>query len=243
MQKEHQIVKEVYLAKNDSQKADDLIRAYIPFIRSEASKFLSHQCTEQDDENSIAMMAFYEAIMGYERHRGGFLNYATMLIKSRLLDYSRKEACHRGNLSLNQEMGTEDERTLADSLVDNNDVIEEAVTRQATREEILELSNIMKDFDVTFSDIADNCPKQERTLEKCAAAIRYGAKDKNLLSELLKTKKLPMNELVSGSGIVRKTLERHRKYILAMLLIQTNGYEIIRGHLQSILRKKEGVVK
>lgn len=243
MQNEHQIVKSVYLAKNDSQKAEDLIRAYIPFIRSEASKFLSHQCTEQDDENSIAMMAFYEAIMGYERHRGSFLGYAAMLIKSRLIDYSRKEARHRGNISLNEENGTDDERTLADTIADERDIIDETVTREATRQEIIELSNVMKEFDVSFSDIADNCPKQERTLEKCAAAIRYGAKDKSLLSELLHSKKLPMNQLVSGSGVERKTLERHRKYILAMLLIQTNGYEIIRGHLKNVLRKKEGVVK
>ncbi len=237
MQDEHQIVKEVYLAKNDSQKADDLISAYLPFIRSEASKFLSHQCTEQDDENSIAMMAFYEAIMGYERRRGGFLGYAAMLIKSRLIDYSRRESRHQGNISLNEELGEGDERTLEDTIADDRDIIDETVSREATRQEIMELSNVMKDFDVSFSDVADNCPKQERSLERCAMAIRYAAQDKELLEELLKTKKLPMNRLVSGSGTDRKTLERHRKYVVAMLLIQTNGYEIIRGHLHSILKK------
>ena len=43
------------------------------------------------------------------------------------------------------------------------------------------------------------------------------------------------------SGVERKTLERHRKYILAMLLIQTNGYEIIRGHLRHVLRRRGGL--
>ena len=72
MQSENQIVKMVYDAKADLQKADNLIRTYIPFIRSEVSKCISRLCTEQDDEFSIAMMAFHEAIMGYEKKRGAF---------------------------------------------------------------------------------------------------------------------------------------------------------------------------
>lgn len=80
-------------------------------------------------------------------------------------------------------------------------------------------------------------------MASCAAAIRYAGENKALLDELLRTRKLPMSQLVSGSGVERKTLERHRKYILAMLLIQTNGYEIIRGHLHRVLRRKEGAPK
>ncbi len=241
MQKEHQIVKAVYLAKTDSQKADDLIRAYIPFICSEATKFLSRPCDQQDDEYSIAMMAFYEAIMGYESQKGLFLKYASMLIRSRLIDYSRKEAKHSGNISLYQENGNGDDRTLADTLADDRDIIDETVTREATRQEIAELSAVMSEFSINFSDVADNCPKQERSLARCSEAIRYAAENKDLLEEMLRTKKLPMNRLVEGSKVERKTLERHRKYILAMLIIQTNGYEIIRGHLKHVLRKKEGV--
>ena len=34
----------------------------------------------------------------------------------------------------------------------------------------------------------------------------------------------------------RQTLERHRKYMVALLLIYTNGYEIIRGHLKQVMK-------
>ncbi len=239
MQNEHQIIKSVYAAKEDVHKADDLIREYIPFIRSEASKCTSRPCSEQDDEFSIAMIAFHEAILGYERNRGAFLSYAAMLIRSRIIDFQRKESRHTGNISLYAETG-EDDRTVMDTIADSRDHYAETDGLDATHREIEELSAVMAEFGVSFSDVADSSPKQERTLQSCAAAIRYAAENKELLDELLKTKKLPMAKLVSGSGVERKTLERHRKYILVMLIIQTNGYEIIRDHLRHVLKGKGG---
>lgn len=242
MASEHHIIKAVYAAKENSRKADDLIREYIPFIRSEAAKFMSRLCTDQDDEYSIAMMAFYEAIMGYEKGRGAFLSYAALLIRSRLVDYRRKEERHQGHISLHTENSGDDERTLLDTLADDHDHFEVSATREATRQEIEELSRVMGLFDVNFADVADNSPRQERTLQACTAAVRYARENPQLLDELLRTRRLPLAQLVAGTGVERKTLERHRKYILAMLLILTNGYEIIRGHLRHVLTGKEAKI-
>ena len=55
----HKIVEQVYAAKEDVRAADDLIRAYLPFIKAETAKFLKRPPIEgQDDELSITMMAF-----------------------------------------------------------------------------------------------------------------------------------------------------------------------------------------
>lgn len=240
MHSEHQIVNLVYAAKEDLQKADNLIRKYVPFIKAEASKCISRLCTDQDDEFSIAMIAFHEAILGYERERGAFLSYAAMLIRSRIIDYQRKETRHQGSISLYTET-SEGDRTIMDEIADERDHFEEYDNLEATKQEIQNLSMVMEEFGVTFSDVADNSPKQERTLEACASAVRFAAENEDLLDEFLRTKKLPMTQLVLGSGAERKTLERHRKYIVAMLLIQTNGYEIIRGHLSRVLKRKGGM--
>lgn len=240
MQQEHQIVSRVYAAKDNSIAADELIKDYIPFILSEASKSLSHICTQQDDEFSISMIAFHEAIQGYSKDRGSFLNYAAMLIKSRLIDYQRKEFRHKGHISLD-ERDDEDSMSLQDTLVSDRNEYEERDNLEATKQEIDELSSIMNTFGVSFTDVADNSPKQDRTLETCRKVINYAIENPNLLDELLQTKKLPLAQLVSGSGVERKTLERHRKYLIAMLIIQTNGYEIVRGHLRHILKGKEVV--
>lgn len=236
MEKDHQIVQAVLAAKEDNDKADELIRQYIPFIRAEASKFLGHLCTDSDDAFSIAMIAFHEAILGYRRERGAFLSYAALLIRSRLIDEQRKEARHQGHLSLDADQG-EDDRSLLDQVADRRDRYEESHNLEATQQEIAELAAVMADFGVTFADIADNSPRQERTRLACLAAIRHAMENRSLLDSLLETRKLPLQQLVLGSGSDRKTLERHRKYILAMLLIQTNGYEIIRGHLRHLWKK------
>ena len=55
----HQIMTQVYQAKKDNAAADELIAAYMPFIKSETSKFINRPPDQSDDELSIAMFAFY----------------------------------------------------------------------------------------------------------------------------------------------------------------------------------------
>ena len=236
MNDEHKIIQQVYAAKEDMQEADRLIGAYMPFIKSETAKFLRRPPIEgHDDELSIAMIAFHEAIVGYSRTRGAFLKYAAMLIRSRLIDYQRKEQRHQDTVSLDTPAG-EDETPLADTLADGRNDNEEMLVREATRAEIEELSRQMQEFGVSLTDVADNCPKQQRTLQACRKALWYAKEHPELLEELLQTKRLPIARLSTGSGTERKTLERHRKYMVALLLIYTNGYEIIRGHLTQVMK-------
>ena len=58
----------VHAAKTDPEAADALIRQYMGFIRAETAKFIKRAPIEgQDEELSIVMLAFYEAILGYEK--------------------------------------------------------------------------------------------------------------------------------------------------------------------------------
>lgn len=140
----HKIVEQVYAAKEDVRAADDLIRAYLPFIKAETAKFLKRPPIEgQDDELSITMMAFHEAIGGYSRTRGSFLKYAAMLIRSRLVDYNRREQRHSRVISLDAPIGEED-TTLGETLADDRNPHEETALRDATRAEIEELARQRK---------------------------------------------------------------------------------------------------
>lgn len=221
------IAEQVLAAKTDPDAADCLISQYMGFISAEAKKL---SFGDGEDELSIAMLAFYEAVLGYERPRGSFLGFAAKVIRSRLIDYHRRERRHRGHGSLNERAG-EDGSELLELLPDTRDDIGEVHTRDAAQSEIEEFSLVLAAFGITFSDVAGNCPKQERTLRACLDALDYARRKPGLLAAVEKNGKLPIAELASGAGVERKTLERHRKYLVAMLLAFTNGFEIIRGHL------------
>lgn len=240
MAQEHQIIQRVCKAKEDIRTADELIKDYLPFIKGEAAKHLKRPCIEEnDDELSIAMIAFHEAIVGYSRLRGAFLPYASMLIQSRLIDHARKERRHRGHLSMETPIG-EDGDTVGEQIPCEKDRHEELIHRDATRAEIEELSRQMEQFGVSLPDVADNCPKQKRTMDACRRVLDCAKDSPEILEELLRTGRLPIARLSEKSGVERKTLERHRKYLIALLLICTNGYEIIRGHIKQVLKGGAG---
>ncbi len=234
------IAERVSMAKADIALADELIRDYLPFIRSEASKAAGRIITEQDDEISVAMIAFHQAIGSYSRLRGAFLSYAAVVIRRRLVDWYRKEKRHRGIDSLDAPVRQDSDGTVGDTVADAKDEYERVGTRDATRLEIEELTAQLKSFDVSLSDIAENCPKQTRTLAACRSALAYARENPELIGELKQSKRLPLARLCAGSGVERKTLERHRKYLLALLVIYSNGYEIIRGHLKQVFVTQKG---
>lgn len=237
MEEDHsRLVRQVCEAKKDMAAADRLIREYLPFIKTETAKYLKRPPVEgNDDELSIAMIAFHEAILRYSKSRGAFLPYASVLIKNRLIDYTRKEKKHRGILSIETPAGDNGD-TIGDQIPCGTDRQEELVERDATQKEIEELSRQMEQFGISLTDVANNCPRQKRTLKACQKVLAYARGEQGLLEELLRTRRLPIARLAEGSKVERKTLERHRKYLIALLLIYTNGYEIIRGHLKQVMK-------
>ena len=238
MNQEHEIVAMVAAARGDSLAADELVRRFLPFIRSETAKVIRRGVSDSDDELSVAMMAFHEAVLAYERLRGAFLPFAARAIRSRIIDFHRREQRHRGQLSLHEK--NEDDRELADTLAVGTDPISERTDRTAARQEIAHFPLGLSEFGLSLTDIADNCPKQARTLSACHRALDYARGNPELLEQTVRTKKLPITSLAAGAGVERKTLERHRKYMMALLLAYTNGFEIIRGHLGQMALAKGG---
>ena len=237
----HELVEQVYAAKTDTEAADSLIRRYMGFIRAETAKYIHRAPVEgQDEELSIVLLAFYEAILGYEKNRGAFLSYASRGIRSRIIDYYRKEKKHAKVTSLHEPVQDDDNEIWKINQLENpENEIEKSHHTSATRDEIQEYEKKLQEFGISFSDVADNCPRQERTLQACRRVLSAARENPGLLDELLRTKKLPMAALSEISKTDKKTMERHRKYLVAVLLAFTNGYEIIRGHLYHLTGNRE----
>ena len=67
------------------------IKQHIPFIIKTVSQITGQYVTLNQDEMSIALLAFNEAIDKYEEEREEFLPFAKVVIRSRVLNYLEKE--------------------------------------------------------------------------------------------------------------------------------------------------------
>lgn len=238
MKEQHNIVLALRRAQHEPQAADDFIEQYMPFIRSETAKCTGRLPHETEDELSIAMFAFYEAMMAYRSEKGAFFPLASVSIRNRLIDHGRRSRRHSGTISLDAPQSGEDTRTLSDTVADSNDTLQSYHDREAAQQEIGEFSDTLASYGLSLTEVAENCPQQERTLHACMAAVDYAKQQPLLLEKLTATGKLPLNELAMGSGTPRKTLERHRKYLVAALLAYTNGFDLLRGHMQAVKRRE-----
>lgn len=240
---EYEIVRSVAAAQKDARAADELVRQYLPFIKAETARFLHRAPVEvQDDELCIAMFAFHESVLAYQSSKGSFLKLAAAAIHNRLIDYQRKEQRHAGQLSLEQTVNDDAQgRTLLETLDSGCDEIAQRQSLAAAQEEIAEFAQELTKYGLKLTDIAENCPKQKRTLAACQQVLSCAQKKPEYLEKLTATGKIPMAALAAESGVKRKTMERHRKYLVALLLAFTNGFEIIRGHLRQMMHSAKEV--
>lgn len=241
MTRDVDILQRVMEARKDIEAADRLIIDYMPFIKSEKAKATGRISGEDgDDELSIAMMAFHEAIESYDSGKGAFLTFAALVIKRRIIDYGRKEKKFSGHISLSSPVNDDESVSLEDTIESGEDAYGDMHDREALKHEIAELTAQLSDFGITLTDVAENCPRQERTLKACREVLFFAMKTPGLIGKLKETGKLPVSEIHRGCGVEKKTLERHRKYIVTLLLIYSNGYDSIRDHLKQIFTTREG---
>ncbi len=241
MKREEDIIRRVKEAKENVAAADELIRDYMPFIKSETARITGGSTAEgSGDELSIALMGFHEAIEGYTPERGAFIKFASLVIKRRIIDYRRKEKRFSGNVSFSSTVSGQEEISIEDTVESEEKPYEQIHDRDAVRQEIEELSDQLGKYGITMTDVAKNCPRQERTLKSCGKALGFARENRHLIEALKKTGKLPIGAISEGTEVEKKTLERHRKYIVALFLIYSNGYDSIRAHLKQVFNKGKG---
>ncbi|HHX18884.1 MAG TPA: sigma-70 family RNA polymerase sigma factor [Clostridiaceae bacterium] len=233
MHREQDMAERVYAARQDPDLTDDFIYQYLPFIKAETTRFLKRACDDQDDELSIAMIAFHDAMKNYHSERGAFIPYASLVIRNRLTDYVRKEQRHRRVISLETQL--DDDLTLGDTVAaDERDPLQDE-DLQTTVAEIMEFKEQLQTFDITLDELVEQTPKQQRSLDICKKAIAFTIGDRALLQRVVETGRLPLKEIAEGAQVSRKTLERHRKYLVGIFLIFSNGYAYMRDHLNEML--------
>lgn len=209
--------------KKDDNNLNDLIKDYEPFILASASEFSKRHISRSDDEWSIALIAFYEAVETFDADRGSFFAYAKLIIKSRLIDYFRSQEKHSGQISVEQLSETDLPAEEKDTDV---------------HYEIDALGQTLARYGFSFTELADCSPKAQKTRESCKKAVRYLLANPILIEDMRLTRLLPLKILAKNTQVPRKILERHRKYIITAAEVLSGDYPGL-GEYMAYIKKEE----
>lgn len=226
------------LAKTDETELNSLIAEYTPFLRASVLKYIFKPDKYLfEDMLSVAREAFWEAIRSYERDKGHFILFARLVIKRRILnaltEINRKSGRETAFSSMGKKGkdGEEIEFDPADERVSPFD--------NPYKWEIEAIEAEALPYGVKFTELDKYSPAAGKTKDACFAAVRYMARQPGLLSEMRRSGNLPCKKIVEATGIHRKTIERHRQYIIVVTLIAANDYPCLSEWLG--LRRK-GVI-
>jgi RNA polymerase sigma factor len=222
----------VIKAKKDEDELNRLIEEYKPFIASTVQKktgrFLRYG---YDDELSIGMLAFKEAIDCYDKSKGKFLSFAKQVISLRVIDYYRKHSKVNNEVYIS-EINHEDDSNVCEI------GIKKAITKYQDKEEneirkleIIQYKKELSEWGIDFSSLVSASPKQQNVRELYKKVAKIIVENEYILEILISKKRLPIKEIQKIISVHRKKLERGRIYIIALVIVLIGDYEYIKEYI------------
>lgn len=215
---------------------EELINEYKPFIIKVVSKTTGKYFDmENSEEFSIGLIAFNEAIECYnERKNPNFLSFAEMVIKRRVIDYIRSN-CKNNKVypftyfdsDVNENRNSFEEKYLKVDASFQLDNIE-------TKEEIALFTKKLSEFGIRLEDLVKSAPKHMDSKRLAIKIARVLAENKELFDKLVKKKNIPMVDLMKQVNVNPKTIERNRKFIIAVCLILNGNLDVLQGYVKNV---------
>ncbi|MCD5413543.1 MAG: RNA polymerase sigma-I factor [Clostridiales bacterium] len=225
---------DVELIKSGDEKLrNKFISRHKNFILSVASKSKGRFIQpENDEEYSVAITAFNRAIDKFEEGKNAsFFSFAGLLIKRDLIDLYRKNI-------------NNDELLFSQLTEEESDSFENTVAIRSMNEENrhLELKmeigiykTLLSEFSIKFEELAKISPKHIDSRINILKIARTVYENNDLKNELFMKKRLPLSKILSMVEASRKTLEKHRKYIIANVILLNSDLEYIKEYINDVL--------
>jgi RNA polymerase sigma factor len=222
----------IEVIRNNDEEINRFVEEYKPFIASCAEKVAGRYMSYgTDDELSIAMLAFVEAIRSFDQTKGNFFSFSNNVIKRRIIDYYRRENRHSKVISLNMYMEDQDEEFDLSSGEAVREYSDKKIS-EFRRLELEELGKELSKWNITYTDLAEASPRHEKTKRECSEIVGIILSRPEMLQQVLVKKYLPVAEIEKASGLPRKFIDRFRKYIISVVVIATGDYEYIRDYIK-----------
>lgn len=212
----------------DAGAREKLIEQSGEFILAVTSRQIKRGVGRSDDEFSIALLAFNEAIDKYDPDRGAaFTTFAAEVIRRRLIDHYRGQGRRRSEVPWS-------------ALPDGNLFSHNAdAERRNIRYEIEAFTQRLDEFGITLEDLVRATPKHRDTRAIAFSIAERVAADPKLREQFLRRKTIPLKALLTHIIYSPKTVQRHRKYIIAASIVLIDDFPIIREYLNRPGKGKE----
>ncbi|MBH8598590.1 MULTISPECIES: sigma-70 family RNA polymerase sigma factor [unclassified Thermoactinomyces] len=213
------------------EQRDELLRELEPHVRRIASRICRRVVTPHDDEYMIAYRAIDEAIGRYNpEHRATFLSFAYKVIQRRLVDYFRQEGRHQRSVPLSAPGAREEETHNQELVALSFERHKKEETDRLRRLEIEIFIRSLEKYGITLEELTKKSPKHRDTRESLLQVAKMLVSDKNLMQKFLSQKKTE-KDLAKTLGLHRRTLNRHRNYLIALTIVVVEDLTLIRSYI------------
>ncbi|GMQ55794.1 RNA polymerase sigma factor SigI [Vallitalea sediminicola] len=229
MEKDKSLDEIVLIAQDNIHMRNTLIEQYKPFIASiiqnKVGRYIEYGI---DEELSIGLIAFNEAIDKYEKDKGSFLTFSKIVISRRLIDYQRKNSKPGNNLILYNDDMSKNIDLIDKKSIDLYKIKSENELRQM---EIIEFKKELLTWGLDFAKLIDHSPKHKRTRKLYNKIAILIVSDDELMDYIHSNKRLPIQKIEEKMKIHRKKIERGRIYIIALIIIKMGDYGYLKEYL------------
>jgi RNA polymerase sigma factor len=220
------------LAAGNEAALEQLIMQERAYILACAGKTLVRHIHKESEEEFLAIEAFVEAVKDYSYEKGSFLSFAKLVIRRRLIDGIRKEKTMEHIIPMDPS-----DLVIEQDKYDAEHLWERADPETGIAYEIESLSKVLKKYGFSFFDLTACSPKAEKTKEACRTAVLYIIETEMIFLEIRAKRLLPIKIIEKNTGVPRKILERHRKYIIAVAEILKGEYRCLAPYVSSMKRR------
>lgn len=209
-----------------SQEREDLLREWIPLVLRTASQVTGRFVrVGRDEEVSIGLMALNEAVDRFDPSRGTrWISFAEMVIRRRIIDFLRRQQHRRAVEVPISDLEAEDDESGVFCPAEDRAAVrlwQASEAQDSLREECARYAARLQCYGISLSHLAARAPKHADARQRALQIASIVAADPLLLERLCKRRELHISGLRSRVPCCRKTLERHRQYIIAATVLMS----------------------
>lgn len=212
---------------------DQLLRELEPHVGRIASRVCQRIITKHDDEFMIAYSAMNEAIERFRSvEQSSFLSFAFVVIRGRLIDYFRQEKKHRNQVPLEVPGRSDTDGEMLHPELNNHSMDQFQAKSQAEliRLEVELFKTALQRHGITLDEVVKKCPKHRDTRENMLEIAKKIASKREYLQSFYHSTKLN-KDLVKELGYHRRTLSRHRVYLIALTIVVLEDVPHMKSYL------------